>query len=302
MVIPPNDPLDKKLSRTRLERTRAAAARLALAMQADYPRYFLHTPVKASSIARVLGYRVKEVEKLAGRARIYLADSDEIEGRIEVERGLPAYAARFAVAHEIGHAVLWTAERLSYPTLSLEEKEAFAHRYASRLLVPKWKDAEVRKVSRKGSPEDIAMLAHNLGLSLAALLVFISAEKTFLSGSGIAWLLIRFAPNIYTATNPKYRIVAAAEDRDIMFVPRNVDIGKVLGKVDWIVSQQPGESATFDIAVTLPRRNVELSGKYKWITDKCNINIFSMRSVRNRAAPSHLVRLIPANDMTKRRQ
>jgi hypothetical protein len=85
---------------------------------------FIHPPVVVHSIARSLGFTIRQSRSL-GSLRARLVGQD-----IEVNANEPPFAQRFSVAHELGHHFLCTQHGDG------EAAESEADAFASELLVP----------------------------------------------------------------------------------------------------------------------------------------------------------------------
>src|SRR5271166_3226254 len=85
----------------------ALARREARQLQREHEGIFHNVPVPVSELAYVLGLAIEHRTELEQRARLEVFETDGIqEATIAVRDGLDRNVSRFAVAHEIGHAIL----------------------------------------------------------------------------------------------------------------------------------------------------------------------------------------------------
>ena len=91
---------------------------------------------------------------------LYRTDIDPLEGR-------------FAFAHEIGHAVLWTKHPQIAKDWPVDRREIFADSFAQQLVIPSsLRNSLAREFCNINRPDELVKFTHKVGITVSALLMF----------------------------------------------------------------------------------------------------------------------------------
>lgn len=223
-------------------RETALARHEAREIQRIHPAIFQRLPVPVSDLAEVLGLKVERRPELRQRARLELVEhSGAGPSTILVQANLDQNVSRFAVAHEIGHAVLlW-----KHPDIAREwevgRREAFANVFATELLAsPEVRTEMARTFRSLSDPLGLLRLASQIGLSPHAILRLAMFERSWIAGLNKIWLRVKYRENVFTHEDPKLRIVSAHYDPDRFFVATNQSLFRFAGDENWLTSLVPG--------------------------------------------------------------
>jgi uncharacterized protein DUF955 len=192
---------------------------------------------------------------------------------------LPEAARRFALAHEIGHAVL-QRERDVHHCLDarLESSsglvECYANAFAAELLLPTKHVAVVRARLRKASdPVELLQVASSLGVSPQTLL-YRAQEERWMAGLGRIWLDIRVLPNRFTGCERRPRIHRAVLDKSRWFLPSNRSMVGALGDDSWLSGVDPRRSFTGLLEIS---EHAQDSDRRRWINKKMPVEVSARR-------------------------
>lgn len=173
---------------------------------------------------------------------------------------LPETARRFALAHEIGHAVL-QRNREALPKfdrcLPLDSalEERYANAFAGELLLPTHRIYEIRAQFRSATnPLELLRLASLLGVSPQMLLVRAERDR-WMSGLDGAWLDIRVAPNQATGLDRRARIHRVALDTRRWLLPANRSIAGALGDDTWLTGLDKNRDFRGEIDISYRTRD-----------------------------------------------
>lgn len=225
----------------------ALARQEAREIQRMHPAFFREMPVPVSELAEVLGLTVEKRGELQQRARLEILKEGQAEkATIAVKEGLDRNVGRFAVAHEIGHAVLLR----KYPEIvrgwDVPRRESFASAFAAELLASAEARAEVAPSFRSlRDPLALLKLASQLGLSARAFLTIAAQEESWLRGLDKVWMRIKYVANAFTHADPKLRVVSAYYDRSRFYIPTNQSIARIVGSDEWLASLPVGTIARY---------------------------------------------------------
>lgn len=239
----------------RIQQAREAnLARLeAREIQRSHPSIFQQLPVPVTDLAQALGLKVEKRSELRQRARLeVLEDAKAESATIAIQANLDQNASRFAVAHEIGHAVLLRKHPQAAREWETSRRETFANVFATELLT----SLEVRAnmaASFRTLPDPVALLrlGSQLGLSPHALLTLATQERSWINGLDKIWLRVKYIENAFTRRDAKLRIVSAHYDRDRFFVAPNQSLVRFAGDDRWLSSLLPGSMARHNTAIRI---------------------------------------------------
>jgi IrrE N-terminal-like domain len=223
----------------------ARAARRAVALvERDAPEPCRTWRVPVRQLAHMLDMTIEVRANLDAPARWHhvrtgdlsrprlFDDQQSCVDLILVRADVEGTARRFAIAHEIGHAVLH--RRCEARTLSARLQEEFAHAFAHELLIPRVHRQEIRSQFRAASnPAALLALAGSLGVSARTLLLRADAEN-WLTGIDRAWLDVRFTVNRHTGRDRRARVHRVVVDRHRWLIPSNRSIAGLLGDDGWL--------------------------------------------------------------------
>jgi hypothetical protein len=246
----------------------AAVARVGVRrVEAQAPDLCRSWRVRVATLARRLGIAVTvrpdlgaparwRRERTAGRLDMQPLWSDEppIADFIDIRPDLRESARRFALAHEIGHVILYREFGGWAPRLSAGEQEVFANAFAVELLVPRAARADLAERFRTaGGPIEFLRLADALGLSPRTLMRF-AARHGWMRGLDRVWLDIRCVPNRYTGRDRRLRVFDAVLDRERWFLPANRSVDGALGGDAWLLElTRRTRSAKVEVAISRRR-------------------------------------------------
>ena len=224
------------------------AKRAASTLQDRYPSICRTIPVRATKIARALGIKLRSIPTVK-RARLEhsaLGSDSSLFGKhdftIAVNANISPEVGRYAVAHEIGHAILIAHYPHHATSWDLETREYFADLFASELLIPAHtRSLFMRRFRSISAPSELCGLASNLGLSLHSLLTFASKDNSWFINSNAVWLRLKYGPNKYTGRDCKLRVESAHFDKTRYYVPSNQGFERFCANDGWLGDLIPGE-------------------------------------------------------------
>ncbi len=235
------------------QKDREFARRLANEVQKTFPVLFRDVPVQATKVARALGIAIELRADLNGRAHIQILEEEKQHHfKIFIKPNLSAPVGRFAVAHEIGHAVLVRHNPDILLSWDKARQESFANMFAAELLVPlTLREQCSDSFRRTESIDGLFELAKKLGLSISATLHVADEEHAWTRGCNNIWLSVRRSQNSFTLRDEKLRIVTAIYDREKYYVPRNKSIKSMTGEDGWLSNLRVSQSASRDYKLTI---------------------------------------------------
>ncbi len=247
----------------RLQQVRETAlARLeAREIQRSHPAIFRQLPVPVVDLAHALGLRVEKRPELHQRARLEILEGAQGEPPvIAVRTSLSYNASRFAVAHEIGHAVLLSKHPQVARQWMTDQRETFANVFATELLAsPDVRLALAETFRALSDPLALLRLASRVGFSPHALLTLASQEPRWTKDLNKIWLRIKFAENRFTRQEPKLRIMSAHYDHRQLYVPTNQSLASFVGDDRWLSSVLPGSLVRYSTSILMQFRQPALT-------------------------------------------
>jgi IrrE N-terminal-like domain len=221
------------------------ARREAREIQRSNLSIFRGGPVRVKELATALGLKVESRSGLVQRARLELLAGEPFGvSTIAVRETLGENVKRFAIAHEIGHAVLLRKYPQAARAWGTERREVFADIFATELLAPPEVRANEAPAFRALSdPRALLRFASRLGFSPLGLLTLATRERPWFEGLNKIWLRVKYVENAFTGREAKLRIVSAHYDRDHFFVPTNQSVESFAGTDSWLASLPPGSTA-----------------------------------------------------------
>lgn len=265
----------------------ALAKREARALQREHERIFRNTPVPVSDLASVLGLAIEHRTELTERARLEVFDNRGIrETTIAVRDGLDRNVSRFAVAHEIGHAILLRKYPEAAREWDLNRREVFASSFAAEILAT----PEIRANMAAGfrsleNPMGLLRLASEIGLSPRALLTVADREPSWIGGLNKIWLRVKYVENAFTHTDAKLRIVSAHYDKRLFYVATNQSLVRFVGSDRWVASLPVGTLVEYDTPVPIKLRR-QTEGLPKFLTKQVPARISAVRLHPSAAEPA----------------
>jgi hypothetical protein len=249
------------------------------------PAELWNVPVRASRVAKYLGLSVRFVDDIAGRAELQFGT------KISVRRGISRDAGRFAVAHEIAHAILIQRRPELVSTWSIPCQEAFANCFASELLMPFTSRPEfVRQLAAIASAQEIVRLASRYGFTATSLLKFASSDVGFFAGLPLVVLRVRYSVNRKTGRDPRFRIMSAYYDSTFAFVPVNQSVKSFAGSDDWLSALRPGHAVDgVDGTVQLSVHGDEEGRRWKRATIRARLSAFRYENAKDEEYAQFLV-------------
>lgn len=231
----------------------ALARDLAERLRIKYPACFVQTPVPVGKVAHLLGIPIVGRRKLTERAILETTqEGEEFAFKIVYRANLRRDVARFAVAHEIGHALLAKHSPQLLKTWTLDRVETFANMFASELLVgPKVREQKCAQFRGIREPSEIFSLAEDIGISVPALFCLATSEIDWTQGLKKIWLRIQWAENKFTSSAPRLRITSACYDRSEFFVATNQSVVRFCGDDQWLRYLRKGECGFFENKIEL---------------------------------------------------
>jgi hypothetical protein len=227
-------------------------------IQRTHSAIFQQLPVPVTDLAQALGLKVERRPELRQRARLeFVVDAKAELGTIVVQANLDHNVSRFAVAHEIGHAVLLRKHPDAAREWETSRREAFANIFATELLASPGVRAEMATTFRSlCDPVALLRLASQMGLSPHALLRLAMFERPWIKGLNKIWLRVKYIENAFTHRDAKLRIVSAHYDPDRFFIAPNQSLVRFAGDDSWLSSLLTGSvahhSTTINVSLKRP--------------------------------------------------
>jgi IrrE N-terminal-like domain len=239
--------------RVRQTRDLALARREAREIQSRHPSIFQIMPVQVSELANALGFAVEKRTELQQRARLeILREGGTERATIALRDGLDRNVGRFAVAHEIGHAVLLRKYPNTAREWDIDRREVFASTFAAEILASSEARQQIANSFRSLSdPLTLLRLASQKGLSPGALLTIAAQEESWTQGLDKIWMRIKYAENAFTRADPKLRVVGAYYDRSRFYVATNQSIVRLVGSEEWLASLPVGMIAEHSGSISI---------------------------------------------------
>ena len=220
-------------------------------IQNQYPTICVNVPVHATRIAKALGFKINTTSTIH-RARLEystIGDNESLFGdhhfTISLNKNISPDIGRFAVAHEIGHAILLAHYPENAAKWNLELRELFADSFASELLIPKsQRPICIERFHGLKTPGELRELASTIGISTYSLLTFASKNHSWFKDNDAIWLRLKYITNKYTNRDPKLRIASAHFDKSRFYVPSNQGFSRFCATDKWLSGLMPGEESS----------------------------------------------------------
>jgi len=215
----------------------------ALKIQREHSAFFEGLRVRDDmDLAHALGLKVEERAGLRQRAQLeILAGSAQPDETIAVKADLERSVRRFAIAHEIGHAILLRKRPQASKQWPTERRERFANVFAAELLTTSAGRNHIKAIfPLLADPADLLRLASDVGLSPHALFRVAAEHKSRMPDK--IWLRVKHLKNAFTHAEPRLRIVSAHYDSNRFFVATNQSLARFAGDDGWLASLPLGAS------------------------------------------------------------
>jgi len=234
----------------------ALARREARQLQREHEGIFHNVPVPVSELAYVLGLAIEHRTELEQRARLEVFETDGIqEATIAVRDGLDRNVSRFAVAHEIGHAILLRKHPQAAREWDVSRREVFANSFAAEILATPEMRANMATPFRSlQNPMGLLRLASDIGFSPRALLTMAEREPSWIEGLNKIWLRVKHVENAFTHADARLRIVSAHYDKRLFYVATNQSLVRFVGSDRWVTSLPVGALAQYETPVPIKFR------------------------------------------------
>lgn len=269
------------------------AAEEALSLQLEFPHLFSKLPINHRELIKALEWKLYG-EKKALQRGLFKYNSENDDVKIYYDRASSTAIKRFAVAHEIGHAMLLFRHPDILDTLKEDAylQEYFSSTFAGELLIPQDKRQELGTQFREAEVLDILRIANKVGLTPGALFHFARCSTTWLAGTDVIWMQVKYVNNRLTGRDPRLRIIAAFFDPDRFFVPRNKSVTGLIGSEDFLRGMLPGIGRS-DMYMALFLDKVILNGnhrKYQKKLVQANISAVKLSPSKYDKLPKFIVR------------
>lgn len=226
-----------------------AARKVAVELEHEHPEHCACWRVQVGALAESLGVVVRTNNAMRSRAHwqrrrvdpagqdptLWAKESRHVD-EIDVRGDLRESTRRFALAHEIGHVVMYRRMGTIAHRLSGERHERFANAFAAELLLSRSHREELTERFRQAAdPVALLRLADSVGVSPQTLLRFARREN-WLSGLDKGWVDIRVLANRHTGRDTRPRIYDAVFDRERWFLPANRSVTGAFGSDEWLIA------------------------------------------------------------------
>jgi hypothetical protein len=260
--------------------------------------------VRVTRLARMLGMTINEQAELGARARWHpKVGSDDLRlwndpnesslGVIQLEPKLSDTTRRFAIAHEIGHAILWRDHSEIAGQLPGYWRERFANVFAAELLVTNGcRDHVMREFRDATTPPDLLRICDSVGVSPATLLRFARERIEWLRGLDQAWLDVRRSRNRHTGREPRLRVTRVYLDRERWFLPENQSVARLLGNDTWLTVAGP-DFRVESFVVAISRRNIGEEPRFMETTLEATISALRLKRSRSLEGMEILLGITP---------
>ena len=253
---------------------REGAASAARGVEEASPMLCRRWRVDVTRLASDLDIVIRSRDDLRARARWHrVTGRPSVEPRlwgdeeatyvdiIEVQSSLPEATRRFAIAHEIGHVVLYRRLGARANELPTTQQERFANSFAAELLVPRAHRTQIMEDFRAAAdPVALLRIASSLAVSPRTLLRF-AATHDWLRALDRVWLDVRSLPNRHTNRDQRLRVFDAVLDRERWFVPGNRSVAGILGSDEWL-AHAGGRTRRFQAHMDISRRTTEPPSRF----------------------------------------
>jgi hypothetical protein len=164
-----------------------------------------------------------------------LWDADEVI-RVRREIGVTRETlSRFAIAHELGHAV-FHRELSRHADTAIPEQEDFANSFASELLLVGVTGEKTKSaLLAAGDPSALLALARTIGVPPVVLMKRAVADR-WPVGPDVIWFDIRTVVNQHTNRERRLRVYRHLRDRSRWYLPRNRSVQGLFGSDEWLHS------------------------------------------------------------------
>ena len=226
----------------------------------EHPDLFHTLPIKVTAVAERLGIKVEQTTALSVRARLHVTRTaiGTDEYRVYVKTPLPRAYARFAVAHEIGHAYFHKFDPKFEKEVGPMELERVCDFFASELLAPKRFHHEIReRLHSINQPTDFTKLASLLDISISALFQVCTHHMSdwFRDSCLVVILASRMRhpkPSLSRAhpNELKERVRVCLHDPDKYFIAKHQGLASVLNPIDWLHTLRQGASTNLLLEFT----------------------------------------------------
>jgi hypothetical protein len=244
----------------------------------DYaPDLFQEFPVRTDRVAERLGITIRWSEASRGRAQIErFTLHSYAQFRIQLSRDIPLSVRRFAIAHEIGHALLLSAHPGLATSLTTRDRELFADTFAAALVLPPSAKPMLSLRYRSiDTPIELLRFVGELGLTPAAFFRIATRDPLWTAGSALIWVRVKNAVNRHTGRDQKLRIVAAIYDTERFFVPLNIGLRRLFDD-EWLRFVEEGRLIECR-AAAVPITLVNKLTKPKFVTSRMQANLTGVK-------------------------
>ncbi len=179
-------------------------------------------------------------------------EEQAIQEVVELRPDMQGQARRYALAHELGHAVLDRRFDGRSTELPTDQQERFAKAFAGELLLS-GTGGELREGFRAAQDAPALLrLARSVGAPPGVVLIRADREN-WLADSDVLWLDIRTIANLKSGRDRRPRIYHCVRDRKRWFLPRNRSIRGILGDDSWLASTQATLAVTGELDISRSR-------------------------------------------------
>lgn len=227
----------------------------ALKIQTEHSAFFEGLRVRDDiDLAHALGFKVEQRGNLRQRAQLeILAGGSQPDETIAVKADLEGSVRRFAIAHEIGHAVLLRKQPQASKQWPTERREVFANVFAAELLTTTAGRKHIKETfPLLADPADLLGLASDVGLSPHALFRVAGEHRSRMLDK--IWLRVKHLRNAFTHSEPRLRIVSAHYDSSRFFVATNQSLARFAGDDRWLASLPLGATVQHRAEIALKFR------------------------------------------------
>lgn len=220
--------------------------------------------IDLDALARRLGVEVETSKGLGPLARWHRLGAqsgplrlweEEAQGLdiVQIRVGSHQNARRYALAHELGHAVLDRELEGRSNELPVEEQERFADAFAAELLLPRSVARRLRSGFRElGEAVEVVQLAQSIAAPPRVLMLR-AKQENWLAGLDVLWLDIRTIANRSTGRDQRPRLYDCICDRGRWFLPKNRSVRGLFGNDRWLATDAREMTVRSRIDVSRPR-------------------------------------------------
>jgi IrrE N-terminal-like domain len=222
-------------------------------VQKTHPAFFQEIAAPVEDLPHALGLVVQARSDSGRGERLEVLRHTESEtATITVRHGHDGSVSRFAVAHEIGHAILLRKYPDTARRWGVGRREVFATAFATELLTsPETRDRMAASFRTLADPLALLKVASQMRLSPDALLTIAAQERSWIEGLDKVWLRVKYVANAVTHRHPKLRIVSAYYDTSRFYIPINQGLSRFAGDDGWLASFPVGAAVRHSSTLTL---------------------------------------------------